>query len=85
MKWDDLESELEANKRDSKPKCGVRVMLDELPVEALDAVENALARPEFSGRNLYEVLRQKLGAAVPSQWSIGNHRRGACSCGREAR
>jgi hypothetical protein len=65
------------------PRCQVQELLNYLPGEAAEHVEQALADKTLTNPGIYRALRARMGDSpyVPSQFSIGNHRRGNCRCG----
>lgn len=82
--WDDFESDVEAERRQYKRRCGVAVFLEELPKDAADAIRRALGRPELESTAIRAALLKRAeGRAVPSAFSIRHHRRADCSCAKE--
>ncbi len=77
-----LVEEAQAKTGGRGPRCQVAILLDNLPEVAAERVRQALDNPTVTNTGLARVLRQRVGDTAPSIWSIGNHRRGNCRCGR---
>lgn len=78
--WDSLETEAAAGSYRGGAKCHVGRMLAELPDEAVPHVRAALKNRSVSAAALANSLEQRLGERAPRAHSIGNHRRGGCTC-----
>ena len=80
--WSNLAVEAKALGRG--PRCQVESLLNHLSDSDAEKVEKALGNKELSTPGLLRAIRKRLGDSpyVPSKWSIANHRRGECRCGR---
>lgn len=82
--WDDLEKDAKQAQYPG-PKCGVHVMLRTLDSSARASVENVMANVRLTSSGIHKALSARLPAEdVASTQSLTRHRRGACSCKREA-
>jgi hypothetical protein len=79
-----LEEDAQARTGGRGPTCQVSALLNYLPGDAAEHVEKALANPDITSTGLFRAIRDRMGDSrwTPSIWSIGNHRRGNCRCGR---
>lgn len=81
--WSAFEADVRSKSRPRGPRCSVGVMLENLSEEGRRAVINILKdRGSFGTPAVVGALRDRLGGAAPSAWSISNHRRGKCACQR---
>lgn len=79
--WSTFGSEVKTHSARKGPRCGISVLLDELPDDnARQAVRKALADSTLTSMSIYKALKARLGDQVPSHFTIANHRRGACRC-----
>lgn len=82
MSWTAFEGEVKGREKPRGPSCAVGKMLVELPEAGRLAVEKALGNRALSATGIRRALVERVGEEVPSAWSIRNHRRGECRCGR---
>lgn len=83
--WSNLAGEARANSKHPGPKCQVKTLIDSLPPENAGHLTSALADHTLTIPALYRALQSRVDDAVlPSPWTLGNHRRGNCACGRRA-
>lgn len=80
--WSAFEAEVRSNVRPRGPRCGVALMLENLPLGAHEAVLRVLADSSVTNPAIKRALEDRLGAEAPSIWSFSNHRRGKCACQR---
>lgn len=86
--WTAFEGTARASEGQRGPTCAVSRLLLTLPAEGQLAVEKALANRALSGSAIQRALIDFLGEdhdMLPSAWSVRNHRRGECRCGRRNR
>jgi hypothetical protein len=82
--WADFEHEAKAlSIKGSGARCSIAVLLDTLPVDAVDTVATAIDNPNLTAHSVSRALEKRLGADAPSGRTIARHRRRECSCRRE--
>ncbi|MFT2016316.1 hypothetical protein ACMA1D_10800 [Streptomyces sp. 796.1] len=82
--WDNFADEVAAQSTRHYQRCGVAILLDELPNDqARAAVRAALDSDHVTSAGLARVLRQRCGDIAPSGNTIGRHRGGNCTCRKE--
>jgi hypothetical protein len=81
VSWDDLIDEAVAEGRPPS-KCGVAVMFNGLPPDAVKSINEALARPELTTSALAAVINRRVPPDNPGVkvQSLRRHRRGECNC-----
>lgn len=81
--WSSLEAEARKRTREVGPRCAVEVFLSHLEPKDRRKVEKVLGNPSLTTVGIQRGLLVLDGeSAIPSEWSIGNHRRGKCRCSR---
>jgi hypothetical protein len=83
--WTTFEGKARRAERPRGPVCAVARLLDVLPDDGKLAVEKALDNRALSASGISRALADFAGERygdLPSAWSIRNHRRGECRCGR---
>lgn len=78
-RWNDFTAEVESTSGRRAPGCSVGKWLSTLTQEGRDAVEAALARKGELTTSAIGLAIRKRGADI-SDFTIGRHRRGLCSC-----
>ncbi len=62
------------------PRCSVGVILDSLPDQDSQALQDALdARHRWTAEQIAELIRTEVKTRIMGQ-TVARHRRGACSC-----
>lgn len=82
MSWTAFEGEVKGREKPRGPSCAVGKMLVDLPEAGRLAVEKALGNRALTSSGIRRALVERVGEETPSAWSIRNHRRGECRCGR---
>lgn len=80
--WSAFEGEVKQRVHPKGTVCSVGALLDSLHDEARGIVEATLSNPRLPATAIHRALRARVGDDAPSAWSVGNHRRGYCRCGR---
>lgn len=80
--WSELEADAKKFAKAAGPRCQVKNLLDLLEPAAAAKVVAALDNRSLSAPALHRALEARVGDKAPTPWSIGNHRRGGCVCGR---
>lgn len=75
----DFEEEAQRDSSRRASTCSVRRLLEGLDDKMRGDVERTMARREITGPAIVRAL-QRRGIDTVSVWSLGNHRRGHCSC-----
>lgn len=75
----DLADQARANAGQPGPRCQVEIFLGGLDEESAQEVVHLLATPDLTNPGIVQALRLVMGGS-PSEWSVGNHRRGNCRC-----
>lgn len=79
--WSTLADDAKRHISQRGPQCGVLTMLEKLPDPAArETVERVLADRGLTNPAIAKALRDRLGEDSPSVFTVGNHRRGNCSC-----
>ena len=83
--WDDLEDDARAASVLRGPRCGVGVMLELIQEEhgeaAVLSVKRTLKNHRLTTSSIHKALESRVEADyLPSAYSLGRHRKGACSC-----
>ncbi len=78
--WSTFGEDVTRHRRARGPRCGVTLMLEELPPEARGPVGRVLADRGITNSAIHKALRERLGDKAPSLFSVANHRRGSCRC-----
>ena len=78
-RWNDFTAEVESNSGRRAPGCTVGKWIESLTLEGREAVEAALARKGELTTAAIGIAMRKRGADI-SDFTIGRHRRGLCSC-----
>jgi hypothetical protein len=74
--WDDFEKEARSySVKGSGQRCSIAIMLDTLPVEAVDNVARTIDNQNLTARAVSRALERRLGADAPSGRTIARHRR----------
>lgn len=60
--------------------CGVSDLLQSLPGDDADKVQEVLMDRAVSAQALHDALKRRLGSDAPSQYTIQRHRRRSCFC-----
>lgn len=83
--WSNLASEAREHSKHPGPKCQVRTLIDSLPAEDAGHLVYALRAGHITNPALHRALAARVDETVlPSQWALGNHRRGNCACDPKA-
>lgn len=83
QRWETFESDVKSRTGGQGRRCHIARLADTLEPSAVAALDRALANKDLSASAIEKVLVRNVGRELaPSQWSIGNHRRGACRCNR---
>lgn len=80
--WSDLETEARKRTRECGPRCQIEVFLSHQDDYIRRQVVAALENPNLTTVGIHRAVAALTGDFLPSAWSIGNHRRGKCRCGR---
>lgn len=80
--WSSLEAEARKRTKEAGPRCAVEVFLRHLDAADRREVEKVLGNPSLTTVGIQRAVSGLIGMSAPSGWSIGNHRRGKCRCGR---
>lgn len=80
--WSKLEADAKKFAKTAGPRCQVKTLLDGLLPDNAATVRQALDNRSLSAPALHRALEARVGDKAPTPWSIGNHRRGGCVCGR---
>lgn len=82
--WSNLGQEAAGMNRRRGPKCGIAVLFERVSPKGRAAIQSALDDRSLSSAAIMKALTQRLGDSAPSLWTVSNHRRGYCKCGRES-
>lgn len=85
--WSDFGSDVkqEAKAVQRGPRCAMGVLLDASEPKAREVLERVLNDRGNTSAAITRALRSRLGDDAPSQFTVNNHRRGNCRCGRVTR
>jgi hypothetical protein len=83
--WDDLEDDAKAASVNRGPRCGVGVMLDMVREEhgkaAVLSIMRTFKNVRLTTASIHLALKSRIEPDyLPSAYSLGRHRKGACSC-----
>lgn len=78
--WSTFGTEVRSRVSQRGPRCGVALMLDDLPDNAQAAVRRALTDRAITTTAIQDGLKVRGVAPLPSLFTLGNHRRGRCKC-----
>lgn len=86
--WDELEDDAKAASGNRKTRCGVGIMLEEILEEhgeqAVLSVMRTFKNHRLTTSSIYAALEKRVEPDyLPSAYTLGRHRKGACSCPRE--
>lgn len=83
--WSKIAEEARAATAGPGIRCQVEALLKHLGAEDAGSLVDALSDEGLTHAGIFRAIRSRLGTThplTPSLWSIGNHRRGNCRCGR---
>lgn len=83
--WDDLEDDARAASVSRGPRCSVAVMLEviheDFGQDAVTSVLRTLKNHRLTTSSIHKALEKRVTPCdLPSAYSLGRHRKGACSC-----
>lgn len=83
--WDDLEDDARAASVNRGPRCSVGVMLELVEEEhgeaAVLSILRTLRNARLTTSSIHKALEKRVEPDyLPSPYSLGRHRKGACSC-----
>lgn len=83
--WDDLEADARAASVSRGPRCGVDMMLELVEEEhgkdAVLSIRRTFKNHRLTTASIHKALESRVEPDyLPSAYSLGRHRKGACSC-----